>query len=209
MSKETKLSLRRRWTDPSFVAALRIPLGTWPTSAQLQHLDLRGVPKLANGEPLWHFQIQKAEAKDIDLSHGDGALIVRDSTVSGLTCMDFRFDRASDFRKSAISASSFRGARLKLNAVDMEFSGCDFGETLLAGGFQEYGFRRCNFTACDFSSAQWRNTYLRACRFTRCNFTGCTIAGSTIAGFKHEKLTGFSIELFENCEIRGLQEEGS
>src|SRR5437870_6564222 len=96
----TKSALRKRWRDPAFLAKLPIPLDREPSANQLRSLDLRGVPKLANGDPLWHFVIRKAKVEDIDVSFGDGVLRVYDSEISRLTARQFKFDQASTFMKS-------------------------------------------------------------------------------------------------------------
>jgi len=90
MQKMTKTQLRKRWSDANFVDQLTIPRDRMPKPSELGGLDLRGVPKLANGEPFWHFAIRDAATQDIDLSFGDGCLIISGSSVSKLCLEEFR-----------------------------------------------------------------------------------------------------------------------
>src|SRR5262245_8001903 len=99
----TKAALRKRWSDPAFLATLPIPLDRIPKPDELRlldSLDLRGIPKLFNAESLGHFKIQNAQAANIDMSFGDGVLWVNDSEVTKLSAIQFKFDRASWFHKS-------------------------------------------------------------------------------------------------------------
>ncbi|MEO0815655.1 MAG: hypothetical protein AAFY60_22560, partial [Myxococcota bacterium] len=106
--KQSKAALRRRWKDPAFLSRLGIARDSAPLPEQLNSVDLRGVPNLGNGVPLWHFRICSVSARDLDLSFGDGALSVWHGRVFDSLFRDFKFDGASSF-------------------IESEFNGCDFG----------------------------------------------------------------------------------
>lgn len=200
----TKAALRKRWGDPAFLAALPIRPDREPTAKQLRSLDLRGVPHLGNGEPLWQFAIRAKTADTIDLSFGDGALTVNASQVHKLTAIEFRFDRASNFYQSTFSDCDFTRARLRLDMTDCTFvNGCFDGSTF-AGGIQEHGLRRCTFENCSFKGAIWKNTYVLATRFIACEFKGMEFHNSSIAGFKHKACNPASEIKFVDCEVRSI-----
>lgn len=201
----TKAAMRKRWSDPSFLATLPITRDKNPKPAELRSLDLRGVPKLANGEPLWHFKIQGANAaEDIDVSFGDGVLWVSDSRVSRLSAVEFKFDRASWFNKSTFADCDFSKARFRLDMIDVSFVNCRFDGSTFAGGFNEYGLKRCSFDKCSFVGAAWKNPYVFATTFTACDFTNVEFHNALIAGFKHQDCAGVENIKFVECEIRSL-----
>lgn len=47
---------------------------------------------------------------DLDLSYGDGVLHINRSSVSGMQCVEFKFDRASRRRDSELVDCDFRQA---------------------------------------------------------------------------------------------------
>ena len=205
---EAKKQLRSRWKDSGFLKSL--PIENQSIRAELLNdLDLQGVANLGCGEPLWKFpEIFSTEIHNLDLSYGDGAVVVSESKITELKCVEFKFDQASFFRKSTFSDSAFTKARLKFNAGDVEFRNCDFSESTFKGGFREYGFRRCTFFGCKFSLAQWQNMYMFACRFVGCDFTDFQISKSLVRGFKVDELTEAVSSIFANCcEVTGLVEE--
>jgi uncharacterized protein YjbI with pentapeptide repeats len=204
----TKSALRKRWCDPSFLAALPLPRDRVPQSAELRSLDLRGVPKLANAEPLWHFKVQDAKASDIDVSFGDGVLWVSDSEVSRLVAVDFKFDRASWFSKSTFVDCDFARARFRLDMRDASFVNCRLDGSMFAGGFREYGLKRCSFDGCTFRGAAWKNNYILASTFTKCDFTGMEFQGALITGFKHKDCTAIAEIKFTDCEVRSIIDLG-
>ena len=207
--KRAKTTLKGRWKDSDFLNSL--PIDNQSIKVEfLNNLDLQGVPKLGCGEPLWKFpDVYSSEVYHLNLSFGDGALTVADSKITDLKCIEFKFDQASSFRKSTFFDSFFTRAKLKFNATDVEFHRCDFSESMLKGGFHEYGFRRCKFFSCRFSSAQWQNTYLFACRFIDCDFTDFKVLKSAIKGFKVNTAIDSVFSVFEDCEIDGLVKEYS
>lgn len=201
----TKTAMRKRWIDPSFLATLPVARDRIPKPDELRSLDLRGVPKLANGEPLWHFRIQGAAgAEDIDVSFGDGVLWVSDSKVSRLSAVEFKFDRASRFSKSTFVDCDFSRARFRLNMVDVNFVNCRFEESTFAGGFNEYGLKRCSFDQCIFAGAAWKNPYVFATTFTTCYFADVEFHNALIAGFKHQDCVGVEDIKFVECEVRSI-----
>ncbi|MHC4405620.1 MAG: pentapeptide repeat-containing protein [Planctomycetota bacterium] len=202
----TKTQLRRRWKDESFVEGLSLPLGGPFDAGLLSHQDLRGVPKLGLDGPLGYFTIVGSECEGIDLSYGDGALIVSSSTVAGITCHEFRFDRASRFSKASVEKSDFLKARLRLDATDTVFDTCCFAETTFVGGMNEFGFKRCTFRNCSFAGARWERTFIRACRFDHCDFSQTQIIDSVVAGFKHQACSNFTESMFFECQVSGVDE---
>lgn len=202
----TKTQLRKRWSDPGFVSGLAIPRERAPRTEELSMLDLRGVPKLGNGDPLWHFQILSAAATDIDLSFGDGVLQIVQSSAERLRCEEFRFDRATLWSNSSFTSCDFQRARLRLAVTDCVFDACSFELSTFAGGYSEYGFKRCTFRNCSFKGARWSGTYLRACRFEACDFVRWQILDSIVAGFKHRECRDFSPEMFIGGDIRPATE---
>jgi uncharacterized protein YjbI with pentapeptide repeats len=201
----TKAAMRKRWSDPSFLATLPVARDKIPKPAELRSLDLRGVPKLANGEPLWHFKIQRAgAAEDIDVSFGDGVLWVSDSKVSRLSAVEFKFDRASFFNKSTFVDCDFSRARFRLDMVDVNFVNCRFEKSTFAGGFHEYGLKRCSFERCAFTGSAWKNPYIFATTFTGCDFCDMEFHNALIAGFKHQDCSGVEEISFVECEIRSV-----
>jgi uncharacterized protein YjbI with pentapeptide repeats len=200
----TKAALRKRWSDPAFLAALPIPLDRIPKSDELKSLDLRGVPKLFNAEPLGHFKIQNARAENIDMSFGDGVLWVSHSEVIKLAAVQFKFDRASWFHKSVFLDSDFTGARFRLNVLDVSFVNCRFDDSTYAGGFNEYGFKRCSFERCSFKGSVWKNNYIFATTFTACDFANMEFHNALIAGLKHQDCGGVEEIKFEQCELRSI-----
>ena len=199
-----QVGTQKRWRDPSFLAALPIPRDRLPTSDQLRALDLRGVPQLANGEPLWHFAIHSAKAEKIDVSFGDGVLSVHASEVRQLTACEFRFDRASRFSKSVFTDCDFTDARFKLDITDAVFMNCCFARSIFAGGIREYGLRRCRFENCVFRGAVWKNTYVLASSFIACDFSEMKFHNALIAGFKHRDCAGIADIEFVDCEVRSI-----
>ena len=127
--------------------------------------------------------------------------------IRDLECIEFKFDQASSFLNSNFYNSAFEKSKLKFDATDVEFYNCDFTESILKGGFQEYGFRRCKFYNCKFNLAQWQNTYIFACWFIDCDFTGFKMINSLISGLKVSKLTKTTYRIFDNCEVEGLIEK--
>ena len=206
MNEDNKTYLRNRWKDVDFLNSLPIQNQSIPV-AQLNGLDLRGVPKLGCGEPLWKFlTIYSSQIHHLRLSFGNGALNISNTRMTNLECIEFKFDQSSSFSNSTFSDSTFEKSRLKMNVTDVKFYNCDFSQSVLKGGFREYGFRRCKFIHCKFNSAQWQNTYLFACQFSDCDFTGFGISHSLIRGFKMNRPTEFVTGIFEDCEIEGLIE---
>lgn len=201
----TKTQLKKRWKDEGFVKSLGIPLDKIPSESNLQNIDLRGVPKLGNDEPLWHFKIHKVNSCNIDLSYGDGALILYRSNVSKLICKEFTFDRASYFINSTFHESDFTKAKFKLDLSDCEFVNCIFDESTFLGGFNEYGFKRCVFSNCTFRSIKWEKIYLRACKFENCDFTNAQICNSIVAGFKHTSCLNLAESIFTQCDIKSIE----
>lgn len=206
MAEITKTKLRRRWSDPDFIRELSIPTDRAPENTELQNLDLRGVPKLASGDPLWHFRIHEARAEKIDFSYGSGCLLTFGSTLRGLTFCEFKFDRASRLTASTFEQCDFQKARLRLDSTDSEFEGCRFDDSTFAGGMSEYGFRRCTFRHCSFQRMNWKGTYFRACSFIHCDFSECEIRDSVVAGFKHFQCNGFSPDIFVDCSLQSVME---
>lgn len=205
--KTRRTDLRSRWKDPTFVNSLPITNKSIQLES-LNNLDLRGVSKLGCGEPLWNFpNIHSITVNNFKLSFGDGVIVISDSNVRELECIEFKFDKASYILKSSLFDSTFLNSKLKFNATDVEFYNCDFSKSILKGGFNEYGFRRCKFFKCNFSSAQWQNTYLFACWFVDCDFTNFKISNSLVRGFKVDKLTELIPLAFDNCEVDGLVEK--
>lgn len=200
----TKAALRKRWSDPAFLAALPIPLDRIPKPNELRSLDLRGIPKLFNEEPLGHFKIQNARAENIDVSFGDGVLWVDDSEVTKLSAIQFKFDRASWFHKCVFEDCDFTEARFRLNMVDVRFVNCHLDRSTFAGGFNEYGLKRCSFEKCTFNDAVWKNPYVFATTFTACDFTNVEFRNALIAGFKHQDCTGVDKIKFVECEVRSI-----
>lgn len=64
--------LSKRWKQEEFLATLAVPRNRTPRRDELEGLDLRGVPKLGNGEPLWHFGLNSVDVAGLDLTYGDG-----------------------------------------------------------------------------------------------------------------------------------------
>lgn len=202
----TKTQLRKRWADPSFVEQLKIPRDRIPVVSELQNLDLRGVPKLGNGDPLWHFAIRDSNAKGIDFSFGDGCLGVSGSTVSALRFEEFKFDRATSFLRSSFTNCDFDRARLRLDAKDCDFIDCNFELSTFAGGMSEYGFTRCTFRNCSFRSARWKGTYFKACTLDGCDSTQFQVIDSVVTSIKHRGCTNFSDDIFTGGDIRSITE---
>ena len=202
----TKAQLRSRWTDQGFLDQLAVPRDRMPTSLELQHLDLRGIKKLGNGDPLWHFAIHDADARGIDFSFGDGCLGVSESTVSQLRFEEFKFDRATHFNRSRFRNCDFRRARLRLNAKDCEFTDCNFDLSTFAGGLSECGFTRCLFTNCSFRNAQWKGTYFKAGTFDGCDLNQFQVIDSVVTSIKHRKCEGYSANTFSGGEVRTITE---
>jgi uncharacterized protein YjbI with pentapeptide repeats len=202
----TKAKLRSRWTDLGFLDQLAVPRDRMPTSLELQQLDLRGVPKLGNGDPLWHFAIRNADATGIDFSFGDGCLCVSGSTVSRSQFEEFKFDRATCFSHSRFANCDFRRARLRLDAKDCEFTDCDFDFSTFTGGMSQYGFTRCLFTNCSFRSAQWKGTYFKACTLDGCDLIQFQVIDSVVTSIKHRKCEGFPENTFSGGDIRTITE---
>lgn len=202
----TKTQLRKRWADSGFVDQLTISRDRPPTPSELRDLDLRGVPKLANGDPLWHFAIRDAEAQDIDFSFGDGCLGVSGSSVTKLSLQEFRFDRATSFLRSEFIDCSFERARLRLTATDCQFTQCNFDLSTFAGGMSEYGFTRCTFTDCTFRSARWKGTYFKACTFESCDLAQFQVIDSVVTSIKHRDCTNFTEQIFTGGDVRTITE---
>lgn len=202
----TKIQLRKRWADPSFVDQLSIPRDRIPVVSELHNLDLRGIPKLANGAPLWHFSIRSANAHDIDLSFGDGCLVVTGSSVTNLRFEEFKFDRATSFQRSSFINCSFESARLRLDAKDCDFTGCNFDLSTFAGGMSEHGFTRCTFTNCTFRSASWKGTYFKACSFESCELAQFQVIDSFVLSIKHRGCNNFTRDIFTGGDVRSLTE---
>jgi uncharacterized protein YjbI with pentapeptide repeats len=202
----TKTQLRKRWGDPGFIEQLAVPTDRMPDGSSLHGIDLRGVPKLALSDPLWHFSIRDARANDIDFSFGDGCLGVIGSSVTHLCFDEFKFDQASSFLRSSFCECSFERARLRLNAMDCEFTKCIFDLSTFAGGFSEYGFTRCKFTDCTFRSARWKGTYFKACTFELCDMTQLQIIDSMVTSIKHRECTAFTEHIFIGSDIRTITE---
>ena len=200
----TKTQLRKRWADTSFVDQLAIPRDRLPVVAELRNLDLRGVPKLANGDPLWHFAIRDSDAHDIDFSFGDGCVGVSGSAVANLCFEEFKFDRATSFLRSSFTDCRFDRARLRLNAKDCEFTRCDFDLSTFAGGMSEYGFTRCTFVDCTFRSARWKGTYFKACTFESCDLEQFQVVDSVVTSIKHRDCTNFTDAIFTGGEVRSI-----
>jgi uncharacterized protein YjbI with pentapeptide repeats len=202
--KMTKTQLRKRWADPAFVEQLKIPRDRIPVASELQNLDLRGVTKLANGDPLWHFQIHSAEASSIDFSYGDGCVGVYGSSVAKLKFEEFKFDRATSFLRSSFTDCQFDRAHLRLSAKDCEFANCSFDLSTFAGGYSEYGFTRCTFTNCSFRSARWKGTYFKACMFDGCDLTQFQVIDSLVTSIKHRGCTNFTEDIFTGGDVRSI-----
>jgi uncharacterized protein YjbI with pentapeptide repeats len=202
----TKTELRKRWADPGFLEQLAVPTNRIPVVGELQGLDLRGVPKLGNGDPLWHFAIRNADAREIDCSFGDGCLGVSGSAVSNLQLEEFKFDRATTFLRSSFTNCNFEGARLRLDSTDCEFTDCNFDLSTFAGGFSEYGFTRCKFSNCSFSGAKWKGTYFKACTFDSCDVTQFQVIESVVTSIKHRQCKGFTADIFTGGDIRTITE---
>lgn len=200
----TKAQLRKRWTNPNFVDRLPIPRDRLPTASELQGLDLRGVPKLGNGGPLWHFAIRDAEANGIDFSFGDGCVVASGSTLSNSRFEEFRFDRATSFVDTTFSECDFQRARLRLSATDCSFFKCNFDLSTFAGGHSEYGFTRCTFTECSLCSARWKGTYFKACTFELSDLTQFQVIDSVVTCIKHKYCISFSSEIFSGGDIRAI-----
>jgi hypothetical protein len=200
----TKAGLRKRWSDPAFLGSLPIPLDRPPKSEELRALDLRGIPKLFNDEPLGHFKIQSVHAESIDVSFGDGALWVNESEVRKLTATQFKFDRASWFHKSVFEECDFTDARFRLNMIDVRFVNCCLNGSTFAGGHNEYGLKRCTFEKCTFVGAVWKNPYIFATTFTACDLTNVEFHNALIAGFKHQDCIGVDKIEFVQCEVRSI-----
>jgi uncharacterized protein YjbI with pentapeptide repeats len=200
----TKTQLRKRWVDSTFIQQLAIPTDRIPAASELQNLDLRGIRKLGNSDPLYHFSIRTAEAHEIDFSFGDGALGVSDSSVDKLNFEEFKFDRASSFLRSSFTDCRFDRAQLKLNAVDCHFTRCSFDISTFPGGMSEYGFTRCTFTDCTFRSARWQGTHFKACTFQSCDLTRFQIIDSIVTSIKHSDCINFTEDLFTAGDIRTI-----
>lgn len=202
-----KSELKRRWKDPAFLSKIPFPLDRPPTGNELNNLDLRGVPKLSNGDPLWHFQIYDSTCCNLDLSFGDGALAIYSSDVSNLNCTQFKFDRASSINKSVVRSGIFIHSKFKVSSSDTHYESCDFSDSSFKGGFNEYGFTRCKFINCKFNNARWDNTYFKACTFEDCDFTDFKLKGTFISGFKFKNLMAFDENVtFSDCDIRSICE---
>lgn len=198
------MNIKNRWKDIDFLTSLPIKNESIELNL-LNNLDLRGVPKLGCGEPLWKFpNIFSTIISNLKISYGSGAVVIHNSKIINLECIDFKFDQSSSFNNSTFKNSVFEKSKLKFNATDVEFHECDFTESTLKGGLREYGFRRCKFYNCKFNSAQWQNTYLFACQFINCDFTEFKIIKSLIRGFKVNELSESIYSIFEDCEIDGL-----
>lgn len=202
----TKTQLRKRWRDATFVASVPVPRDRPPTAAEVSNIDMRGVPRLGNGEPYWYFEIRDANSVALDLSFGDGALGIRSSSVTDLACEEFKFDRATYFHKSSFDRSDFRSARLRLDARDCVFTDCTFDLSTFAGGFSEYGFTRCTFRNCSFRSARWKGTYFKACIFEACDMTRFQVIDSVVTAIKHRDCIDFSQDIFSGGDVRALIE---
>jgi hypothetical protein len=202
----TKTQLRKRWADTSFVEQLTVPRDRLPVVSELQNLDLRGIPKLGNGDPLGHFAIRDSNACEIDFSFGDGCLGVSGSAVSRLRFEEFKFDRSTSFLRSSFTDCHFEGARLRLDAKDCEFADCNFDLSTFAGGLSEYGFTRCSFTNCSFRSARWKGTYFKACTFSGCDLTQLQVIDSVITSIQHRDCTGFTESIFSGGDVRTITE---
>jgi uncharacterized protein YjbI with pentapeptide repeats len=169
-------------------------------------LDLRGIPKLANSAPLWHFAIRNAEAENIDFSYGDGCIGISVSSATNLRFEEFKFDRATSFLRSSFTKCNFQKARLRLDAKDCSFTGCIFDLSTFAGGMSEYGFTRCTFTNCSFRCARWKGTYFKACAFDVCDLTQFQVIDSVVTSIKYRECLHFSEDIFSGCDIRTITE---
>jgi len=177
-----------------------------PVTSELHKLDLRGVPKLANGDPLWHFQVHSADASEIDFAFGDGCVGVYGSSVTKLNFEEFKFDRATSFLRSSFTDCQFDRARMRLNASDCEFVNCSFDLSTFAGGYSEYGFTRCAFTSCSFRSARWKGTYFKACTFVGCDLTQFQVIDSVVTSIKHRDCIAFTESIFTGGDVRTITE---
>lgn len=195
--------LRRRWKDAGTAGALLRPIESFLASGgATAPLDLRGA-EIGLDEPLAGFRLAGKAFREIDISFGKGALLVRDATVSKLTADRFAFDRASHLRRSELEGCSFVRADLCLSGEDVVFTDCDFSETSFRGGFAEFGFRRARFLRCAFGGATWRNAYLRACEFWNCDFKDAKFERCTLSGAKFFSLANWQT-LLVDCDIKSL-----
>lgn len=203
-----KKNLRKRWKDEKFLSSFEFPRDRIPKEKELQDIDLRGVPKLALGKPLWEFKISEVNSKGLDFSFGDGCLGIYSSRVQNMKCIDFKFDRASTFFKSEFTECDFSEARLRLDLTSCEFHNCIFNDSKFAGGLNEYGFTRCKFENCSFSNIKWERTYFKACTFISCDFSSGRIIDSAVLSFKYKGCKNFSRNIFSGKEEPRLIEIG-
>jgi len=198
----TKTQLRKRWKNSAFLASIGIPTDRAPSEQELQNLDLRGVPKLSNGDPLWHFRVGKS-ALNLDFSYGDGVFSIYDGKVTSTKFVEFKFDRASYFRNSVFVSCDFERSQLRMLVDGCIFENCSFELSAFVGGpFCEYGIRRSIFRKCTFRSSRWDKTYIRACQFVDCDLTRWQIIDSIVAGFKHQQCVGFDVSIFIGGDVR-------
>lgn len=200
---ESKTQLRKRWKQEEFLTTLAVPRDRAPRRDELQGLDLRGVPKLANGEPLWHFRLGSVEVADLDLSYGDGVLDIYRSSVSGMKCVEFKFDRASRLRDSELVDCDFRRSRIRGTAWGCRFVRCDFELSTLVGGISgDSGFRDCTFEDCSLRGIRWNGPHFYTSVFERCDFAQARMIEACVYGFRHRSCPGLSSDVFFGGEPR-------
>ena len=206
----TKTQLRKRWKDPDFLKELNFPIDRIPNESEVQNLDLRGIPKLYNGEPLWHFQLHSVKSTGIDMSFGNGALNIFGSDVKNLNCTEFRFIKQSSFYKTTFTDCNFEKTKLSFDLIDSEFHNCNFNLSTFAGGFNEYGLQRCKFINCTFNGIRWERTFFKAVTFINCDFQQAQIVDCYTASFKYQSCINFSKDIFleeENPNLIDLGQE--
>ncbi len=207
VKQETKGDLRRRWEIPEVATFLLAEIEAFIRLGSLAStLDLRGASVGMDG-PLAYFRLGDRDYKDLDLSFGSGALMIRDGSLTRMRAREFAFDRATHFAKATLldcDLSKFKG---RFDATDVRFIRCDLSGSTFRGGLEGYGFKRCTFEDCNLAGAVWRNAALKASRFVNCSLLGTRFEACYVAGLKLDGAVDLT-SLFASCDIRSIYLNG-